>query len=346
VSHGEDTIKPEKVSVPQNAILVSWDGLDRTVLQELLFKGKLPNLAAIIDEGSLQSIEVQGHVTLTKPSHAEMLTGLGTKDTGVISNNVYQPIPEGYTIFERLQKHFGGKENIHTFMVTGKLAHVGGRTPEEIAAAEKKENKKTRKPLPEGADNVPDSDKPQVEKGEPFMLTRKALEVFDAAQRDADEVAKLSLRYLEQYKSPRFMAFVHFSDPDHAGHKHRSDSDEYRDAAVDCDKALGKIVRWLKKQELCDKTLLYVTTDHGFDPAAKTHNNAPHSWLATNDKMVMHGGTIADVPATILVRFGVDISKLEPKLIGVPLTTAVADGQKPQPPAPADGKPKRGRKKK
>jgi hypothetical protein len=45
---------------PKNVILISWDDLDRPVMKEVLDKGKLPNLAALIKEGSLQSIEVRG----------------------------------------------------------------------------------------------------------------------------------------------------------------------------------------------------------------------------------------------------------------------------------------------
>jgi hypothetical protein len=62
-----------------------------------------------------------------------------------------------------------------------------------------------------------------------------------------------------------------------------------------------------------------VTTDHGFDPNARTHENAPHSWLVTNDKWVRRGGMIADIPATILARFGLDLAKLAPLLLGKPL---------------------------
>ena len=328
----DDVMAPQ--GAPQNVILISWDGLDRPVVKELLDKNKLPNLAALISEGSMQEIEVRGHPTVTKPGHAEMLTSLASETTGVYSNAKYEPIPEGDTIFERMQKFLGGKDKIHTFMVTGKLAHVGGRGPDEIAAQGKKGGKAGKKPgkrardLPEGADNVPAAEKQGPEKGEPFFLTRKALDVFDAAQRDAEETGPLCLKYLEKYKDPRFLAFLHFSDPDHAGHKHGSDSKEYREAAEDCDKWLGKIVKWVKEQKLYDKTLIYVTTDHGFDPAAHTHSHAPHSWLVTNDKLVTHGGTIADIPATILSRFGVDIDKLEPKLIGKPLTGGAAGGDK------------------
>ncbi|MCY3022138.1 MAG: alkaline phosphatase family protein [Planctomycetota bacterium] len=341
-ARAEDGAAKAPEGTPQNVILISWDGLDRPVVKELLDKDKLPNLAALLKEGSFQTIEVKGHTTVTKPGHAEMLTGLDTKETGVYSNAKYEPIPEGYTIFERMQKFLGGKDKIHTFMVTGKLAHVGGRGPDEIKAGGAKGGKAGKKPgkrardLPDGADNVPEAERAGPEKGEPFFLTRKALDVFDAAQRDAGEVGPLCLKYLERYKEPRFLAFLHFSDPDHAGHKHGSGSDEYREAAQDCDKWLGKIVKWVKKENLYDKTLIYVMTDHGFDPDAHTHNHAPHSWLATNDKLVTHGGTIADVPATILARFGVDVEKLEPKLIGKPLTGPAPKGEKADEPRKED----------
>jgi predicted AlkP superfamily pyrophosphatase or phosphodiesterase len=341
---------------PQNVILISWDGLDRPVLKELLDQGKLPHLAALIQEGSLQPIEVKGHPTVTKPGHAEMLTGLGTKDTGVYSNGDYRPIPEGYTIFERVQRQLGGKDKIHTFMVTGKIAHVGGRGPQEIQAQGKKGQKakgggkkagkkgkrkaKAEAGLPKGADNTPKPEKVGPEQGEPFFLTRKALDTFDAAQREAFETGPLCLKYLQEYRQPRFLAFLHFSDPDHAGHKHGSGSAEYRAAAIACDQWLGKIVEWLKKEKLYDQTLVYVMTDHGFDVNAKSHRNAPHSWLATNDKSVTRGGTIADVPVTILARFGVDPDKLQPKPIGHVLSGPAPKEDPTAAAAPSANKPK------
>jgi predicted AlkP superfamily pyrophosphatase or phosphodiesterase len=310
----------QQPAIPRNIILFSWDGLDRSVVQELLDQHQLPNLVGLIKEGSFQPIEVIGHVTVTKPGHAEMLTGLSAEQTKVYSNANYQPIPVGDTVFEKLQQQFGGKDKIRTIMVTGKLAHVGGRGPEETQAFLKQQQKKknksgNQKVPPEADDTILNQNQ-----GEPFYLTRKSLDIFDAAQRDAEEVGSLSLKYLAKYREPRFFAFLHFSDPDHAGHRFGIDSQEYRDAAVKDDVWLGKIIEWLKQENLYTTTLIYVMTDHGFDVHGKSHNNAPHSWLATNDKKVTRGGIIADVPATIMVRFGINIAKLEPKLIGAELT--------------------------
>jgi len=321
----EEAERPEP---PRNLILISWDGLDRSVLYELLAKQKLPNLAALIREGSLQEIEVTGHPTVTKPGHAEMLTGLDAATTGVFSNTDYRPIPAGHTILERVQDHLGGRDKLRIFMVTSKVAHVGGRGPGE--------QRKRRQAAPPGADDTPELET----RGEPFYLTKRRLDVFDSDQRSADETGPLCLKYLAQFKEPRFLAFLHFSDPDHAGHKHGIDSREYREAAIACDDWLGKIVGWLNEQGLRDVTPIYVTTDHGFDEHGKSHSNAPHGWLATNDKCVTRGGIIADIAATILWRFGVDLAKLDPAPVGRPLVGPAAEGPAGVA-APAEGKARR-----
>lgn len=294
---------------PQNVILISWDGLDRSAVRKMYTQKTLPNLMALTDEGSWHKIDVVGHRTCTKPGHAEMLTGLSAEITGVFSNSDFQPIPEGYTVFEKLQEHFG-KDKIRTIMVTGKLAHVGGRGPDVVRIEMEKKAKN-----PKQLQKIQNREV----KGEPFYLTKNHLDVFDNAQRDASETGPLCLKYLDEYKSDRLFAFLHFSDPDHSGHKYGSSSQEYLDAAAECDKGLGEIVSWLKSENLYDRTVIYVMADHGFDKNAKTHNDAPNSWLVTNDPDVGKDGIIADVPATILARFGVDVNILEPPLLGKPL---------------------------
>lgn len=111
-----------------NAILISWDGVQRDHLRELLEAGQLPNLQALIHEGTIVEIDVT-HKTDTKAGHAQMLTGYGPEVTGVYSNAVYRSIPKGYTIFERLENALG-EENIATVMITGKAGNLGSKGPE------------------------------------------------------------------------------------------------------------------------------------------------------------------------------------------------------------------------
>jgi predicted AlkP superfamily pyrophosphatase or phosphodiesterase len=288
---GAEPSAPPTPAEPQvrHVILISWDGAGRDILGELLAKNKLPNLAALIKDGSLQNIDIGGHITETLPGHAQMLSSLGPKTTGIASNFDRKPMPQGYTLFERLQKAFG-KEALATIAIIGK-AKFGGTDPKA----------KSRSILSNCAADIT---------------------VYSAADRDAAEVTDPALKALDQEKASRYFAFLHFRDPDVWGHEKGSGSAEYREGFIKCDQALGQIVELLKTEKLYDSTLLYVTADHGFDKNSTDHLNAPHIWLATNDKTIVRGGTQADIPATILARLGLDLATLEPRLIGQPLTKA------------------------
>ncbi|MGC8863345.1 MAG: alkaline phosphatase family protein [Armatimonadota bacterium] len=103
------------------------------------------------------------------------------------------------------------------------------------------------------------------------------------------------------------------------GHAHGENSKEYNDALIECDAWLGKIVEKLKADKIYDKTMIFVTSDHGFDEGKTGHSNAPFVFLATNDPNVVKNGDQRDIVPTILVEMGADLSKIEPKLPGKPL---------------------------
>ncbi|MHC4981671.1 MAG: alkaline phosphatase family protein, partial [Planctomycetota bacterium] len=130
--------------------------------------------------------------------------------------------------------------------------------------------------------------------------------------------------------------FVHFAEVDTSGHGHDENSKQYNDALVSNDKWTGKIIDKLKELGLYDKTLVYITADHGFDEGRKSHSNAPFVFLATNDKGVMRNGRRDDVTPTILGRFGLALSEIDPPLDGRTLTK---EDDRPAPTVPP-GRPK------
>lgn len=287
----------------ENVLLIGWDGVQRHHLLELLMAGRLPNLRALIDEGSFETIGISGHATDTKSGWTQILTGYDPDVTGVYSNREYQPIPVGLSIFERVQQAFG-RENVFTMMVTGKAANLGSIGKGEPVTA--RQGQAQTEPF-----------------GQPFFNTRKALDVWRGDRgRDATEVGPDALASLEQAAGRRFLAFVHFSDPDHKGHAKGENSPEYEEAIVTCDDWLGRFAQWLKDKGLYEKTRIYVVTDHGFDEGLTSHRYAPRSWLATNDNAVTMGGHMHDIAVTILARMGVDVTKLEPAYPGRALVSA------------------------
>jgi arylsulfatase A-like enzyme len=273
--------RPER----RDAILISWDGAGGEHVRASLAAGKLPQLARLVREGALVDIDVTGHGTDTKPGHAQLLTGYDPSLTGVYSNSRFGPIPRGYTIFERLQQAFG--KGIVTIMLTGKGPNLGSQSPEGGSA-------------------------------EPFFLTRPSLTVWDGDQiRPARIVGEHALRYVERYAGKeRFFLFVHFPDVDVGGHYSGEDSSDYDRALAECDTWLGKIMDALAAAGIAERTLLYVTADHGFDRGTKRHTSATRIFLGTNDPKVKHKGEQRDIAPTILSAMGVDPTKILPRLPG------------------------------
>jgi predicted AlkP superfamily pyrophosphatase or phosphodiesterase len=272
---------------PQNAILIGWDGAQRAHVRECLAKGELPHLQKLIREGTLIDIDIYG-VTDTKAGWSQILTGYKPEVTGVYSNSNYRPIPEGYTIFERLESYFG-RDSINTVALIGKGAHVGADMPSRGG---------------------------KEKKGQPYYITQKGMDIFINKLGSNDNVGNKALELLGRYRDKPFFFFVHFADVDHNGHKHGENSKEYNDALISCDAWTGRIADRLKSLHLYDTTRIYVTADHGFDEGMTHHKNAPHVFLATNDGRVKGPGRRQDISPTILDFFGVPLGAIKPPLDG------------------------------
>jgi len=302
----------------KNVMLIGWDGAQREHLKECLSRGELPNLQKLISEGTIVKIDIL-RVTDTKSGWTQILTGYEPEKTGVFSNSDYQPIPKGYTIFERLEEFFG-KDNIVTVAVISKKNNLGTKAEQKIEfrKIKKKKGKKTNIKIVEEKGK-----KYAIIPGEPYYYTAQNVDVFINGLGEDKNVGQKTLELLEKYKDKRFFFFVHFGDIDHNGHKFGENSKQYNDAFISADFWLGKIVDKLKQLGIYENTLIYVTADHGFDEGKKTHKDAPYVFLATNDKEVKYSGTRADIAPTIYDRLGIDIKKFSPALDGKPLTRPV-----------------------
>ncbi len=270
----------------RNAILISWDGALRAHVRRSLAQGMLPNLARLVSRGSLVDIDVVGHQTDTKAGHAEMLTGYDPQVTGVYSNRNYRPIPLGLTIFERLRVAFG-QDAITTIMLTGKDHNLGSQ----------------------GAGLVLGAD--------PYYFSRSGITVWDGDQnRPARVVGRKAVDYIDRFAGQgRFFLFVHLPDVDLAGHTLGEGSDAYDRALAESDRWLGAILDELSRKGVDDRTLVYVTADHGFEVGGRQHSHAPNIILATNQPG-LHDGQQRDIAPTVLSAMGVDVAKLTPALPG------------------------------
>jgi len=308
----------------QNVILFGWDGAQRDHVKECLARKELPTLQKLIDEGTFVEIDIEG-ATDTKAGWTQILTGYYPKITGVYNNRRFQPIPKGLTIFERLENHFGPDKFV-SLAVIGKGAHVGAAEPRKIKVRERTDGakvkstraKKKRKPL--GTIIVEDGVKYRSVPGQPYYLTQKSMDLFENDLKLDRTVGKRALELIEQYQNKPFFLFVHFAEVDHSGHQHGENSKEYNNALISNDLWTGKIMAKVKELGLADKTQFYVTADHGFNEGGKGHGFAPYVFAATNNQQVHRNGRRQDITPTILEAYGLDVSRLEPKLDGISLT--------------------------
>ena len=318
------------IEKPRNIILVGWDGAQRNHVRECLQRGELPTLKKLSEEGALVDIDVVTGATDTKAGWTQILTGYHPAITGVYSNGRYHDVPEGYSVFERLKKQFGPDQFVCAAVI-GKRGHCGEirepsrkRLDEEGKAPEPPQPKGKKQPgagkLDQGKVIEENGVKYRVFGGSPYYTMHKSCDVWDYGLTQDQKVGTRALQLLEQYKDKPFFFFVHFAEVDHSGHRSGENSKAYNDALISNDKWTGKILDKLKELGLSDKTLVYVTADHGFNEGATNHKNAPYVFLCTNDAKVKSAGLRVDIAPTIYDRFGLDGSKFIPPLDGKSLT--------------------------
>jgi hypothetical protein len=277
-----------------NVLVIGWDGVQRDHFWQCYNRelpecaDGLPNVQALNRESVWDSTTTSGD-TATKPGWAQILTGYNAEVTGVFSNGQYQPIPEGYTVFEKAESQLG-TDGIVTIFVSGKGVNTGAACIGE----------------PTTANGLPATE----DQGQPWCLTRAHLDYYENDLRQNANVGNRALQLLEQHQDDRFLAFFLFRDPDVTGHLAGEDSAQYSQAVINDDAWLGRILAKLRELRIDERTLVYVTTDHGFDEGLDRHGNAPYAFLASNDPLISRSGDRKDLAPTILERLGIEVGAL------------------------------------
>ncbi|MBM3476217.1 MAG: alkaline phosphatase family protein [Armatimonadetes bacterium] len=326
---------------PLSVVFIGWDGSQRAHVQEMLQRNELPTLAALSAEGTLVEVDVNNGATDTKAGWTQILTGYKPEVTGVYDNSHFQPVPQGYSVFERLEQHFG-PENIATLAVVGKKNHIGKAAPQRIpladleqriARAEERQNRKQVNRLKRLAAQAVEENGEKVVPvpGEPWYLAQNAVDLFENGLGANEKVGARALEELEKHKGDRLFFFIHFQEPDHAGHQHGENSQEYTDALKDDDAWTARIIEKLKALGRYETTLVYVVVDHGFDEGKTGHSYAPYVFVGTNDTtFVRRQGDRADIAAHVLKRFGVDLAAINPPLDGIPYDQEAPERRAPE----------------
>ena len=265
-----------------NVIMVGWDGVQRDHFYECLNQeipqcaGGLPHITEL-SNGVFWNNTTTSGFTATKPGWAQIISGYDAEVMGIVSNKVYQALPEGYSLFEKVQA-FLGDEEIVTIFVAGKFGNTGGQCSV--------------------LDSVP---------SQPFCETKKHVDHFENGLITEKRVGEAALSLMERYRDERILALFHFAQPDDIGHLCGENCPLYSASIVSVDEWLGRIVDKLRDLGIYEKTFIYVISDHGFDETKWNHRNAPFTIMATNDRSVMRSGDRKDLAPTILERYGISL---------------------------------------
>jgi hypothetical protein len=300
-----------------NTIVIGWDGTQRDHFWEcfngeiLECSGGLPNVQAIFGE-SIFDIVVTSGETSTKPGWSQIFSGYNADTLGIYSNGMYQPIPEGFTVFEKLEQHFG-PANVVTMFISGKNVNTG-------AACVGEDTTKAGQPVVE-------------QQGQPWCNARETLDYYENDLRWNEVVGNRVLELLETHQNDLIVAAFIFREPDVIGHVAGENSPDYSNSLVELDMWLGLIVDKLIELGIYENTNVYLTSDHGYDEGGFRHGNGPYLFLATTDPAIVRGGDRMDIGATLLTSYGVSLeaNALTPAVQGYPLTefptwTCVAEG--------------------
>jgi hypothetical protein len=165
-----------------------------------LSRGELPNLMKLASEGALVAIDIY-RTTDTKAGWTQILTGYEPEVTGVFSNGRYQPIPKGYTIFERL-KGFFGKDKFITAAVIGKKGNVDDDPPQMVKY---KEGDQVQGPI-----ITINGTLYQLIPGKPYYNASPNMDIFINGLEEDEKVGAKAIELLTKYQDKPFFFFVHF----------------------------------------------------------------------------------------------------------------------------------------
>ena len=251
--------------IARHVLIISVDGMR----PDGITTAQAPNLLSLMQRGAYASHAETIRPSITLPSHTAMLTGLDFKNHGVVWNN-YRPGHIAHPTVFSVAKDAGlstamlfAKDKFH-FLANPEQVHwiYGPGIPKVIPTLEDV----TR---PDFKENTgPDPSAPPKDAASTRTATlpkpdpvAKATAGNPKPTTSADGLARA---FQGEWPEAKYqLTFVHFGEPDGAGHGRGWMGHAYLEAILKVDAAIGKILQTLKESGEEDATAIIVTADHG-----------------------------------------------------------------------------------
>ena len=235
-------------ATPKYVISISVDGLGSSYLQTLIDQGQAPNFKRFQTEGSwTNNARNDPDVTVTLPNHTTMLTGRGVRGaSGHNYTNNVDPEP-GVTLHSNKGAYLASVFDV---------AHDHGLRTCLYTGKTKFSLYKTSYDADHGA-----ADPGAVDHG------RNKIDRFVC---NGNSVALVRDFAAATNEKPFDYSFIHFADPDAAGHPFGWGGSRYMAAIRNVDKCLGMIFQLVQTNPILrGRTEIILTSDHG----GKDHNH-------------------------------------------------------------------------
>lgn len=248
-------------------ILISIDGFRADYLD----RGITPTLKALADDGVRARAMRPSYPSLTFPNHYTLVTGLRPDHHGITDNTMEDPqIP-------------GVRFSLGNHEATGDRRWWDGAEPLWVTA--EKAGIPTATMFWPGSD----ADIGGVRPGHWLPYDKK----MTATERVDQLLAWLDRPAAER---PRFLT-LYFDRVDTAGHDEGPDSQKVRDAMVETDAAIARLVEGLKARGLWAGANLVIVSDHGMEPVTPERRVFVDDYVpADSFRMVTGGPTAGIVP--------------------------------------------------
>lgn len=264
---------------------ISVDGLAPGHLQALIDAGEVPNFARMQSAGAwTNNARTDFDFTITLPNHVAMVTSRPVRDKAASPSAI---VGHQWTINsdpgERTLH-----SNRHDYVASAfDVAHDNGMRTSMLAGKSKfvlfdqSYDERNGAPDTTGEDNGRD----KID----FYLRAGSAEATD--------------RFIvEMEADPFHYSFIHYADPDSAGHSKKWGSPEYNDAVKAIDGCLGKLFALVDGDDrFRDKTAVILTTDHGGTGYNHGFNTNPLNYVIPFyvwGAGVKHGDLYAKNPST------------------------------------------------
>ncbi len=280
----------------EHVFIISLDGGKPAAIEQ----SQMPALQRLVSEGAHTWTATTIYPSITLPSHTSMLTGVGPEKHHILWNSWVpsRGLVTVPTVFSEAKRAglttamFVGKEKFRHLALTNSLDdfNYGRAAAVDVVKSD-------------GGDG----------------------EVKHEGTVFADKVAAEVATYIIEHKPN--LCFIHFADPDSAGHRFGWGSPQQLEALAKSDAALDVVVKAIEKAGIADKTVVIVSADHGGHGrthGSKNPEDMEIPWIVWGEG-VKRGFTITapvttcDTAATALWLLNVPCP---PALDGTPVTSA------------------------